>query len=190
MPKIVDHDDYRKEMLDKCFSLFSTKGYANITMKEIAAEIGVSTGTLYHYFPTKESILGQMISRAGEINTAEYISRAETTGSAADRFMLMIDFWKEKGEYYKNLMLLSIDMKRTSTTEESEIVFRTFSDHYTEIIAEKLNLSPEFARSIFIHIMGLVLHSILTPRFLDYEEEIDRFSELIKPFIKENSNDK
>lgn len=190
MPKIVDHNDYRKEMLDKCFSFFSRKGYANITMKEIAGEIGVSTGTLYHYFPTKESILGQMISRAGEINTAEYISRAESTGSAADRFMLMIDFWKEKGEYYKNLMMLSIDMKRISPPEESERVFRTFSDHYTEIMADKLALTPEFARSIFIHIMGLVLHSILAPGSLNYEEEIDRFSALIKPFIKEKSNGK
>ena len=190
MPKIVDHDDYRKEMLDKCFSLFSTKGYANITMKEIAGEIGVSTGTLYHYFPTKESILGQMISRAGEINTAEYISRSESAGSVMDRFTLIVDFWKEKGEYYKNLMLLSIDMKRISPPEESEKVFKSFSDHYTEIMADKLDLTPEFARSIFIHIMGLVLHSILAPGSLNYAEEIDRFSELIKPFIKEKSNGK
>ncbi len=189
MPKIVDHDDYRKKMLDKSFSFFSSKGYANITMKEIAAEVGVSTGTLYHYFPTKESILGQLISRAGEINTAEYIRRAESTGSHVDRFRLMIDFWKEKGDFYKNLMLLTIDMKRTAPPEESEKVFRIFSDLYIKIMSEKLNITAEFARSIFVHIMGLVLLSVLTPVSPNYGEEIDRFSALIQPFIEEKKAD-
>jgi len=34
MPKIVDHDEYRKEMLQKCFTLFEIKEFASVTMKE------------------------------------------------------------------------------------------------------------------------------------------------------------
>ncbi|MGB6015410.1 MAG: helix-turn-helix domain-containing protein, partial [Nodosilinea sp.] len=48
MPKIVDHDQYRREILDQCFDLFAEKGYAALTMRQIAQELGVSTGTLYH----------------------------------------------------------------------------------------------------------------------------------------------
>ncbi|NJL79674.1 MAG: helix-turn-helix transcriptional regulator, partial [Richelia sp. SM2_1_7] len=60
MPKIVDHEKYRKELLWKSFDLFAQKGYGSVTMREIAKELGVSTGTLYHYFPNKESLYLQL----------------------------------------------------------------------------------------------------------------------------------
>jgi Bacterial regulatory proteins, tetR family. len=37
MPKIVNHEQYRKELLGKCFNLFAEKGYAAITMRQISA---------------------------------------------------------------------------------------------------------------------------------------------------------
>lgn len=184
MPKIVDHDSYRREILDKCFDLFSSRGYSNITMKEIAAEAGVSTGTLYHYFPTKESILGQLIFRVGENNTAEYVKRSDSAENAMERFRLMVDFWKEKGDLYRKLIMLSFDMKRTAPEEEYEKVFSGFSNLYTEVMSERLNISEEYARSIFIYLMGLVLHSLLTPGSINYKSEIDRFSDTIEPYIR------
>ena len=63
MPKIVDHDEYRKELLERCFGIFSRKGFSNVTMREIVSEIGVSTGTLYHYFDTKEKIIIGLLTR-------------------------------------------------------------------------------------------------------------------------------
>ena len=59
MPKIVDHEQYRKELLGKCFDLFAQKGYGSITMRQIAQGLGVSTGTLYHYFPSKQALFEQ-----------------------------------------------------------------------------------------------------------------------------------
>ena len=73
MPKIVDRDRYRKELLNKCFDIFAEKGYSSVTMREIGSEIGVSTGTLYHYFPSKESLFEQLI---------EYLSYEDTKEEA------------------------------------------------------------------------------------------------------------
>ncbi|MFM8003959.1 MAG: TetR/AcrR family transcriptional regulator, partial [Dolichospermum sp.] len=42
MPKIVNHEQYRKELLSKCFDLFAEKGYAAITMRQISAGLKVS----------------------------------------------------------------------------------------------------------------------------------------------------
>jgi AcrR family transcriptional regulator len=36
MPKIVDHDLYRRELVSKCFDLFAEKGYGSITMRQIS----------------------------------------------------------------------------------------------------------------------------------------------------------
>jgi AcrR family transcriptional regulator len=47
-------------------------------MKQIAAEIGVSTGTLYHYFPSKKNMLANMIAELGYKNVEEYIHRTSS----------------------------------------------------------------------------------------------------------------
>lgn len=46
-----------QRLYDAALTLFCELGYKQTTLSDIAAEAGVSTRTLYNYFPTKESIL-------------------------------------------------------------------------------------------------------------------------------------
>ena len=39
------------------YTLFETHGYDSVTMEQIAAQAGVSKGTLYNHFPVKEALL-------------------------------------------------------------------------------------------------------------------------------------
>ena len=54
MPKIVDHDAYRRELVEKATQLFSGHGFSGLGMRQIANELGISKSALYHYFPSKE----------------------------------------------------------------------------------------------------------------------------------------
>ena len=56
MPKIVDHEAYRVELVEGSADLFSKHGFGSVTMRGVAKALGVSTGTLYHYFPSKEAL--------------------------------------------------------------------------------------------------------------------------------------
>lgn len=56
MPKIVDSKKYRKELLHQCFDLFADRGYANVTTRQIAKKPGISTGAMYHYFPSYDRV--------------------------------------------------------------------------------------------------------------------------------------
>jgi AcrR family transcriptional regulator len=190
MPKIVDHDEYREEMLEKCFHFFSRKGYSKVTMREIADEIGISTGTLYHYFSTKENILGDLIAWAGEKNVNDYISRVKPADSIRQRFKLIVDFWKENGNFYQNIMLLTIDMQRNSSNEQYEKVYSFFLDRYCNAMSEQLNISHQFAMFIFIHFLGITFHSLAISGNTEYERQIDLFSNMIKPLIVDAAEDK
>ena len=53
MPKIVDHDKRRSDLLDHAFSLFANNGYHGVSVRQIAKSVGMTTGMLYHYFPSK-----------------------------------------------------------------------------------------------------------------------------------------
>lgn len=56
MPKIVDKAAKRQEILQAAISVFVEKGYHGAKMADIAVAAGMGKGTLYEYFPTKESL--------------------------------------------------------------------------------------------------------------------------------------
>ncbi len=51
----------RAEILDAALRLFSTKGYHNVSMHEIAAEAEFGIGTLYKFFSNKEGLYKALI---------------------------------------------------------------------------------------------------------------------------------
>lgn len=50
-------EETRSSIIDCAIGLFKTKGFQQTSMEEIAEQSDVSKGTLYNYFPDKESIL-------------------------------------------------------------------------------------------------------------------------------------
>lgn len=57
MPKIVDHDQRRLELVDATWRIIARHGIEGATMREIAAEAGFANGALKPYFPTKDSLI-------------------------------------------------------------------------------------------------------------------------------------
>lgn len=56
MARALDHDEQRRSLALRCAPLFARAGYAAINMRQIASELSVSTGVLYHYFPSKAAL--------------------------------------------------------------------------------------------------------------------------------------
>lgn len=82
--------------------LFAEKGFDAATMTEIAARSGTAIGSLYRFFPTKETLADALILRYGELLFAgldEIIGRSAGLSSQqlADAFVdLMLDVRKER----------------------------------------------------------------------------------------------
>jgi AcrR family transcriptional regulator len=53
-----------QELLEAALSVFAEKGFTAARLDEIAARAGVSKGTLYLYFPSKEALLEALIDAA------------------------------------------------------------------------------------------------------------------------------
>jgi AcrR family transcriptional regulator len=52
--------------------LFSTRGFDETTTRDIAARAGIAAGTLFNYFPSKESLGMEIIAEALEEGRADY----------------------------------------------------------------------------------------------------------------------
>lgn len=57
MPKIVDHDQRRIELVQATWRIIARHGIDGATMREIATEAGFANGALKPYFPTKDHLL-------------------------------------------------------------------------------------------------------------------------------------
>ncbi|MBF2027491.1 MAG: TetR/AcrR family transcriptional regulator [Oscillatoriales cyanobacterium C42_A2020_001] len=122
MPKIVDHDQYRKELLSQCLTIIADKGYAAITMRQIATGLGVSTGTLYHYFPSKENLFEQLVEYISYQDTSEAtIAELKVFPTRAERIAAIFNYIVEQEDYFLHQTLMLIDFSRQKNREENEL---------------------------------------------------------------------
>jgi AcrR family transcriptional regulator len=57
MPKTVDHDQRRVELIAAASRLIARQGMDGLTVREVAKAAGVSTGVVSHYFSDKRQML-------------------------------------------------------------------------------------------------------------------------------------
>ncbi|MDP4300480.1 TetR/AcrR family transcriptional regulator [Leptothrix discophora] len=82
------------ELLDAALSLFVEKGYAATRIDEVARRAGVSKGTLYLYYASKEELLKEVIRSRLSTPIAEAIETvAAHTGSTAELLTEVVAPW-------------------------------------------------------------------------------------------------
>ncbi|WP_043630203.1 TetR/AcrR family transcriptional regulator [Nonomuraea candida] len=90
MPKIVDHDERRREVLSAARRVIVRDGIDAATTRAIAKEAGCSNGVLTHYFADKDEILLSALRQSHQRIRARLTRKAEgVTGLAALREVLL-----------------------------------------------------------------------------------------------------
>ena len=78
MPKIVDHDEQRRLFAKAAMRLIAREGLEGVTMRAVAREAGLSYGSLFHYFSSKDELLMRAVEDSMRQQTErvnEYSSR-------------------------------------------------------------------------------------------------------------------
>jgi AcrR family transcriptional regulator len=102
----LDVDERRQQLLERGAELFTAHPYGELSMSKIAAEVGISKGLLYHYFPSKqayfEATLGAWAERLRERTEPDPdLPPAEQLQSSLDAFLELVE---ENAVAYRNLM--------------------------------------------------------------------------------------
>ncbi|QNG17477.1 TetR/AcrR family transcriptional regulator [Rhodococcus triatomae] len=88
----MSHVQARREcILEASARLFASKGVAATSMREIAESVGVRPGALYHYFPSKDAIVNELITGYLEQLQAEYESMAGAELDPRSRLRAIVD---------------------------------------------------------------------------------------------------
>lgn len=85
------------ELLDAALDLFVEKGFAATRSEEVAARAGVSKGTLFLYFPSKEELFKAVVRENISGRFAEWQEEFENfEGSTADMVRYCMRVWWER----------------------------------------------------------------------------------------------
>lgn len=112
---------YHEAILEAAERVFVREGYRETKMADVATETGVSVGTLYNYFDSKELIFASIIERG----QAEMNARVDVAAEAADPLERVravmtagYSFIEERGALFTVFMQLGLnsasDIKRVA----------------------------------------------------------------------------
>ncbi|MBB3391556.1 AcrR family transcriptional regulator [Rhizobium sp. BK275] len=79
------------EILDAAFEEFVERGYVATRVEDIASRVGVTKGTVYVYFETKEQLFEAMIGHISEPLEGLLASGSELKGTATERLQKRIE---------------------------------------------------------------------------------------------------
>ncbi|MCZ2813610.1 MULTISPECIES: TetR/AcrR family transcriptional regulator [unclassified Modestobacter] len=80
MPTRVDHEQRRRQIAEALLRIAATRGLQAASMREVAAEAGVSLRLVQYYFSTKDELLLGSLPYLGERLTARVQARLEGLG--------------------------------------------------------------------------------------------------------------
>jgi AcrR family transcriptional regulator len=98
MPKIVDHDARREEIVDAVWRVISRDGIASATTRNIAQEAGCSNGVLSHYFADKTALLHAALQigyRRTEQKVNEWLGRGSGLRVLREVLLLTVPITRE-----------------------------------------------------------------------------------------------
>jgi AcrR family transcriptional regulator len=191
MPKIVDHDLYRKELLSQCFDMFTEKGYAAITMREIAHGLGVSTGTLYHYFPSKEVLFEQLVEEWTRQDLLKAEAELETAQTLTDRIETAFHFIAKNEDYFLKQVLLLIDFhqQQRGTASPNEIL-KLVCDRARDRVADLLGLQdPQIVVFVLSLIDGLILGRLYNEEVASFEKQGALLGKMLTVYLEQHSTE-
>ena len=68
----------RKQILDASLRLFSKRGFARTTVRDIAHEAGITDAAIYYHFQSKREVLEALVEERGFVAGLQQLERAST----------------------------------------------------------------------------------------------------------------
>lgn len=173
MPAKVDHDARRKELLSASFSIFARDGYAACTMRGLAKSLGVSTGTLYHYFDGKDAVFVAMIRQLNDELIASANAELGAGVTPEDRMQVLLAFLARHLDQLQALIRIALEYHRHHDDPASRAWLADITRQYVHTFQAHLSFQdPNEARVMMSLLVGAIVHQLLDGESVDLFEHV------------------
>ncbi len=176
-------DITRQKIYDTAISLMNKKGYASTTIGEIMKTVGVSVGTFYHYFKSKEDIFLEIFTKADEY--FKVTVKKSLQGQGLDARAKIIRYFKAYAKYNLNRGIDNITQLYNTRNHYFTVKGRYMQELLKQLIKEgqesgELAAHPgpsEMTDFLFIAARGLVYDWCLHQGKYDLEKKMESYME-------------
>jgi TetR/AcrR family transcriptional regulator, fatty acid metabolism regulator protein len=109
--------DKRRVILDAAVRVFARQGFHTCRVSDIADEAGVAYGLVYHYFPSKETILDTLFLERWDVMLAAIAETEQTEHSPREKLRAIASFIVDSYRYDPDLMkVIIVEVTRAANT--------------------------------------------------------------------------
>ena len=190
----------RKKILDKAWELFRKNGYEETKVEDITRELGVSKGSFYTYFKTKDEVLYEILERIKKENE-ERISKINVNQEPSK---ILEDYVTSKMNYIvkllNNMKISSINRNLSNSKLKNffeelkkvsiEFIKKNIVEKFNKINGNKYNLEI-ISEFVYLAIEEFLYNEFVLKNFKNLEnsdliniENTDEFENSLKEVIK------
>ncbi|MCO5248839.1 MAG: TetR/AcrR family transcriptional regulator [Chitinophagales bacterium] len=183
MPKQKVSIDF---ILRQSLRLFREKSYHNTSIADIAEACGLLKGSLYHYFPSKEALMNEVVKYAHAYFKKNVFSIAHNQELTAQEKMEQIFKKSEKSLLSHGDLMANVGVETANKNKEFTENIQTFFEEWIEtvkiVFSEIANEedAQQLAEQTVLEFEGAVMMTRIfkDPKFVHnaYERLINRFA--------------
>src|SRR6266516_4302662 len=154
----------RNQILDAATTVFVRQGFQHARMDDIVEESGLSKGTLYWYFKSKEDIINAILRRlfTGDLENLESLVQAE--GTASERLLQLTNNRVNGMKQMSSLVPIIFEYFKHFRTLLEELIQQGIdTGEFRPVNATKAAIS---LASLY---EGLTLHWLMDPQTVQWE---------------------
>ena len=134
-------DVRRDEIVDAALRLILKLGYNNVTLADIAAQVGVSKGLISYYFPKKEDVFLAVLQKIVDRLTADFDGFYTADATAPEKLTMIFSnlFGNEKRarRYYTVVIDYMAQAIRTRQVQEyTQVIYTSYRDYMERIVED------------------------------------------------------
>lgn len=176
MPKQVDHEQRRIDIVEATWRIIARGGFAAATMREIAAEAGFANGGLKHYFASKDELLVAAFQRTFyRINERAALATGEKAGLAAIRALCMEMLPLDRERQVESRVAVAFWDRAASNPvlmkvhADSHAIWRNFFEQHLDVARATGEVREELATALVVDELlwlttGLQVVPLLDPK--------------------------
>ncbi len=168
-------EERRRQILEAALAVFTRKGFNAAKVSDVAAQAGVSQGTIYWYFDSKEDLLQEALLFFFENLDQEIVSTLERETTAGGRLQALIQSMAALADEAKGVLTLFLEFWASSSRREEAgrlwtEVLRQYKGLIVQIVeagVQSGEFRPVDAEALSLALMaaydGLAIYLMLMP---------------------------
>ncbi|WP_372964376.1 TetR/AcrR family transcriptional regulator [Marinobacter sp.] len=150
---VSDPASARGRLLNEAATLFRDKGYERTTVRDLAAAVGIQSGSLFHHFRTKEEILKAVMVETIRLNTAVMQAAVDQVSSLQDKLRALIRAELESinGRTGEAMAVLVYEWRSLSESSQAEVLaLREVYENLWLSVLKELREAGDLKADVFI----------------------------------------